>query len=273
MTKTIMLVHGAWLNSKSWENWKVRFEARGFTVVTPDWPGDEGDPADLRANPRKVLTKYGPKEIVAHYAAQIRKLPEQPILMGHSAGAVFVQHLLDQGLGVAGVAIDPAPTPGVGLGLDTIISAFPVLGDPFSGGKVKQMTRKFFADRFANGLPRDMVDASYDRYIVPTAGKVYWDGVLSGGAGKITWASKNRAPLLLIGGGIDKIAEPGMTKAIFAKQKHAASLTELKIYPTRSHWTCAEPGWEEVADFSLDWAVKNARPNGSNVTPLKSAAA
>jgi pimeloyl-ACP methyl ester carboxylesterase len=272
MTTTIMLVHGAWLNSKSWEHWKARFEAKGYTVVAPDWPGDDGDPADLRANPRKSLTKYGPKEIVAHYEREIRNLPEAPILIGHSAGAVFVQHLLDRGLGVAGVAIDPAPTPGVGLGLDTVISALPVLGDPFSGGKVKQMTRRFFANRFANGLPRNMVDDQYDRYIVPTAGKVYWDGVLSGGAGKINWASKTRAPLLLIGGGIDKIAEAGMTKAIFGKQKRAVSLTEFKLYPTRSHWTCAEPGWEEVADFALDWTVKHARATAS-VSPLAGARA
>lgn len=273
MTKTIMLIHGAWLNSKSWENWKARFEAKGYTVIAPDWPFDEGEPSDLRANPRKQLTKSGPKEIVAHYEREIRKLPEAPILMGHSAGGVWVQHLLDRGLGVAGVSIDPAPTPGIGLGLDTAISALPVLGDPFSGGKVKQMTKKFFATRFANGLPRNLVDAHYDRYIVPTAGKVYWDGVLSGGAGAITWNSKTRAPLLLIAGGIDKIAEAGMTKAIFDKQKRAKSLTEFKLYPTRSHWTCVEPGWEEVADFALDWAVKNARPNGSNVQPLKVAAA
>lgn len=272
MTKTIMLVHGAWLNSTSWEDWKARFEAKGFTVVAPDWPGNEGDPAELRAYPRKMLTKYGPKEIVAHYEREIRKLPEAPILIGHSAGGVFVQHLLDRGLGAAGVAVDPAPTPGVGLGLDTIISALPVLGDPFSGGKVKQMSRAFFASRFANGLPRDIVDAQYDRYIVPTAGKVYWDGVLSSGAGKITWASKTRAPLLLIAGGIDKIADPGMTKAIYAKQKRAASVSAFKLYPTRSHWTCIEPGWEEVADFALDWAVKNARPF-AEIRPLHAQAA
>ncbi len=60
-----------------------------------------------------------------------------------------------------------------------------------------------------------------------------------------------------------------MTKAMFAKQKQAPSKTELKIYPNRSHWTCIEAGWEEVADFALDWAVKNAR--ASNVLPLKAA--
>ena len=50
-------------------------------------------------------------------------------------------------------------------------------------------------------------------------------------------------------------------------QKQAPSNTELKIYPNRSHWTCIEPGWEEVADFALDWAAKNAR--APNVLPMK----
>ena len=49
-----------------------------------------------------------------------------------------------------------------------------------------------------------------------------------------------------------------MTKAIYEKQKQAASATEFKLYPERCHWTCAEPGWEEVADFALEWAVRNA---------------
>ena len=108
-------------------------------------------------------------------------------------------------------------------------------------------------------MPRDQVDYQFNRYIVPTAGKVYWDGVVSGGAGAITWNSKTRAPLLLIGGGIDKIAPASMTKAIFSKQKRAKSLTELKIYADRSHYLCAEPGWEEVADYSLSWAERNQR--------------
>ncbi|RAK57762.1 alpha/beta hydrolase [Phenylobacterium deserti] len=257
MTKTVMLIHGAWLNSLSWEGWKARFEARGFHVVAPDWPYDEGDPADLRAAPRQALTKIGPKAIVDSYMRQIEALAEPPILIGHSAGGVWVQHLLDRGLGAAGVAIDPAPTPGVALAPHAIVSALPVLGDPFSGGKVKSMTREFFHRRFANGLPEDLKDAHYDRYIVPTAGKVYWDGVL-GGAGKIHWDSPVRPPLLLIAGGKDLIADASMTRAIYEHQKRAASVTEFKLYPDRSHWTCLEPGWEAVADFALDWVVEHS---------------
>ena len=99
-------------------------------------------------------------------------------------------------------------------------------------------------------------------------GKIYWDGLVSA-AGKIRWDNPDRAPLLLIGGGIDLIAQAEMTKAMFEKQKQAPSKTELKIYPNRSHWTCIQAGWEEVADFALDWAAKNARAR--NVLPLKAA--
>ena len=258
MTQTIMLIHGAWLNSASWAPWKARYEARGYAVIAPDWPHDDGEPAELRANPRQALTRSGPKDIVDHYARAITRLPDPPILIGHSAGAVWVQHLLDRGLGACGVAIDPAPTPGVPLGLQAIISALPVLGDPLSGGKVVSMSRRFFATRFAQTVPAAQSDAQYDAYIVPTAGKVYWDGVF-GGAGKITWASQTRPPLLLVAGRKDLIADPGMTVANFRRQRRAASPSEFKLYPERSHWTCLDEGWEEVADFALDWAEKNAR--------------
>jgi pimeloyl-ACP methyl ester carboxylesterase len=121
------------------------------------------------------------------------------------------------------------------------------------------ISRRFFATRFAQTIPSQDAGASYDRYIVPTPGKVYWDGITHP-AGKIRWDNPERAPLLLIGGGIDRICEAKMTSAIFEKQKRARSSTEFKLFPDRSHWICLEPGWEQVADLALNWSVKNALP-------------
>ncbi len=256
MTKTIVLVHGAWLNSLSFEHVKARYEARGYKVIVPDWPFDDRSPAELRANPSPELARTGQREIIAHYERIIRALPEQPILIGHSLGGVYVQHLLERGLGVAGVSIDPAPTPGVPLGPQAILSALPVLGDLFSYGKVKHMSLKFFRTRFAQTIPADLVEAEFERYVVPTAGRVYWDGVLN--PIKIDFAGQNRAPLLLIGGGKDLIADASMTRAIYNKQKKARATTELKIFEDRSHWTLGDAGWEEVADYALNWAVAQA---------------
>jgi alpha-beta hydrolase superfamily lysophospholipase len=267
MTNTIMLIHGAWLNAKSWEGFKARYEAKGYTVVTPNWPYDDGEPAELRANPHPMLKTVGVQGIVDHLEAEIRKLPEAPILIGHSAGGVWTQILLDRGLGVAGVAIDPAPTTGVRLGIHSIVSAFPVLGSWGSWKRTMHMSREFFGNRFANALPKDKVDDYYDRYIVPTAGKVYWDGILTS-IGKIRWNNPDRAPLLLIGGGLDLIADASMTRAIYEKQRRAPSQTALKIFEDRSHFTCIEAGWEAVADFALDWAARHARAGRANVKSI-----
>lgn len=257
MTKTIMLVHGAWLNGVSWGPWKARYESRGYKVVAPSWPYDDRTPEELRNAPDPALAKVGQRECLAHYEAEIKKLSETPFLIGHSLGGVYVQHLVDRGYGAAGVAINPAPTPGVALGPQAIISTLPVFSDPFSGGKVMHMSRKFFATRFAQTVPAAKSDEQYDRYIVPTPGKVWWNGVIN--AIPIDWKNPKRAPLLLIAGGKDLIADASMTKAIYNKQKQAPSLTEFKLYPDRSHWTCMDPGWEEVADFALAWVEKNGR--------------
>ena len=128
MSKTVVLIHGAWLNAKSWEGFKARYEGQGYTVVAPDWPYDDRDPAALRADPDPRLKTLGQRQILDHYEAIIRGLPEEPILIGHSLGGVFVQHLLDLRLGVASgiscplhrtpirVAIAKVPKAAIGAG-------------------------------------------------------------------------------------------------------------------------------------------------------------
>ena len=59
MTNTIMLIHGAWLNAKSWEKWVAHYQAKGYNVVAPNWPFDDRDPAELRARPHPELKKVG----------------------------------------------------------------------------------------------------------------------------------------------------------------------------------------------------------------------
>ena len=130
------------------------------------------------------------------------------------------------------------------------------------------MSRKFFKTRFAQTAPRDQADALYDRYIVPTAGKVYWDGIIN--ALSIDWKNPARAPLAIFVGEKDLIADASMARAIYGRQKQAPSRTEFRQFPGRSHWICMEAGWEEVADAALDFAVRNAR--APNVSAIRSAA-
>ena len=35
---TIVLIHGFWVTPRSWEDWKARYESRGYRVLTPRIP-------------------------------------------------------------------------------------------------------------------------------------------------------------------------------------------------------------------------------------------
>jgi hypothetical protein len=39
--------------------------------------------------------------------------------------------------------------------------------------------------------------------------------------------------------------------------KRSPALTEIYEFPDRSHFTGVEPGWEQVADYALQWATSH----------------
>ena len=96
------------MTSQSWENFIGYFEKKGYTWSAPEWPYRDKPVAELRQSTPPEVAQIGVKELTDHYEGIIRKLPEPPILMGHSFGGLIVQQLLDRGLGSAGVALDSA---------------------------------------------------------------------------------------------------------------------------------------------------------------------
>ena len=102
--QTIVLIHGLWMTPRSWEQWVDRYSSRGHRVLAPAWPGMEADVEELRRDP-SPMTKLDITKVVDHYDGIIRGLDSPPIVMGHSAGGLFVQLLLDRGLASAGVGV------------------------------------------------------------------------------------------------------------------------------------------------------------------------
>jgi len=109
MSKTVMLIHGAWLTPAGWENFRGRYEAQSYKVLAPPWPYEDVPIEELRRSPNRELKKLTVGKIVDHYDKLVRARPEPPILIGHSYGGLVTQKLLDRGLGAAGVALDPVP--------------------------------------------------------------------------------------------------------------------------------------------------------------------
>ncbi len=95
----IVLIHGLWMTPLCWEEWIAHYQAKGYEVLAPGWPGvDARTPAEIRADPKPMANK-SIGEIVDHYDAIIRALPQPPIIMGHSFGGLYTQILLSRGPG------------------------------------------------------------------------------------------------------------------------------------------------------------------------------
>lgn len=95
---TIVMIHGLWMTPRSWEHWGKRYEARGYTVHAPPWPGFEGEVEALNADP-SPMDDLRAETVIDSYETFIRELPSSPIIMGHSLGGSMTQVLLNRGLG------------------------------------------------------------------------------------------------------------------------------------------------------------------------------
>ena len=259
---TIVLIHGFWVTPRSWEHWITRFESRGYKVVAPAYPGFEVEVEALNADPSPIEALTVPA-VVEHLEAVVGELDAPPIIMGHSAGGVFTQLLLDRGYGAAGVAINSAPTEGVKVvPLSQIKSTFPVLRNPANRHKAVGFTFEQWQYAFTNTFAEEEARRLYERYHIPASGNVFWGSVLANihpgkDATYVDYRNDDRVPLLFMSGGEDHLMPPKVQKSN-ADHYKSNTVTEVKLYEGRSHLMPAEEGWEQIADDALSWAVEQA---------------
>jgi pimeloyl-ACP methyl ester carboxylesterase len=258
---TIVLIHGFWVTPRSWEDWIARYEARGYRVIAPAYPGFEVEVEALNADPSPIEA-LEVQAIIDHLAAVIGELDAPPMLMGHSAGGAFVQLMLDRGYGAAGVAINSAPTEGVKrVPLSQIKAGFPVLKNPANRHRAVGLTPEQWHYAFANTFSEERSRETYERYHVPASGKVFWQSALANvHPGKdATWVdykNDDRAPLLFISGSDDHLMPPSIQKSN-AKHYTSNTITEVTEFEG-PHLLPAAQNWEAVADHALSWAVERA---------------
>jgi pimeloyl-ACP methyl ester carboxylesterase len=260
MNKSIVFIHGAWLNSRSWENVIPFFETRGYKCSAPEWPYRDPNKtaAELRENTPPELAQIGLKEITDHYESLIREFPEQPILIGHSFGGLVVQQLLDRGFGSAGIGFDSAAPEGV-LALDwTVLKVnAPVLFKWMGWEQVQHMSFPEFQYAFTNTFPLEEQQRCYDRYLVPETGRIFFQAAFAQldphHAIRVNFNNNERAPLLLTAGELDHLVPAHVSKANYEHYKNSSARTDFKEFGGRAHLITAGPGWEEVVGFAADW--------------------
>jgi pimeloyl-ACP methyl ester carboxylesterase len=247
LARHLVFVHGANVNSLCWERFVPLFEAAGWTCHAPDWPLLGGEPAALRASVPEDLAGLGVEEILGRYTDFIQGLDSPPALLGHSFGGLFVQLLLSRGIGTAAVALDPAPPAGVFPTAEALKAAWPIVSSFGHWKKAFVMDPREWAEKFANGLPEDQRQAAWERYVVPTPGRLWAQSTWKPRLISVDWKKPDRAPLLICAGGQDHTVSSSMNRSNFDRYATEA-VTEFELFPQASHFLLAEPGWEVVAE-------------------------
>lgn len=254
-SKTVVFVHGLFVNDRSWKPWVNYFQAKGYNVVTIPYPGRDKAVANLKKeHPNSKVGELGLDEVLNHHINIIKGLDEKPIIIGHSFGGLLTQLLINRGYGAAGIAIGSVPPQGVlSFEWSFLKSTFPLLNPFNSSSKPYLMPFSHFQYTFVNGMPLAEQQKAYDEAVVPESIRLGRDGLSS--KAKVDF-SKPHAPLLLIGGESDHIMPASLNKTNAEKYKASPSITEYKWFPKRNHYGIAAEGWQEMADYVYAWVQK-----------------
>lgn len=254
-TKTVVFIHGLFLTYKGWEPWVKRYQAKGYNAIAIPWPLRDKSVEELRRiHPDPALGQLTLDAVLQHHINVIQGLSEKPIIIGHSFGGLLTQLLINRGLGAAGVAVDSAPPQGVlSFKWSFLKAGWPLLNFARSASKPYFMSFPEFQYAFVNGQPLEEQRRAYDTYVVPES--------LRAGRGALTSAArvdynKPHAPLLFIAGETDHIIPASLNETNFKKYPANGSVTAFKQFSGRNHFGLGAPGWEEMADYALDWAVQ-----------------
>lgn len=257
---TIVLIHGFWVTPLSWEDWISHYEAKGFKVIAPAYPGLEGSVESLNEDPTPIAELELPT-MVDSFASVIDELESPPIIIGHSAGGLITQLLLAKGLGAAGVAIASVPPEGVHVApVSQAKATKKFLLHPSTRHEAIGFTEDEWKFAFGTTFTEERSRETYERYAIPGSGNLLWEGVLANfkPGHQETWLDykAERPPLLIISAADDTIMPTAVQKSN-AKHYSDELVTEHIEFPGPHLITAAE-NWQEVADYALNWALEQS---------------
>ncbi len=251
----VVFVHGLFLLSNSWDNWRALFEEQGYTTLAPGWPDDPETVEEAIDDP-EVFARKHLKQVTDHYADAIRQLKRKPVVIGHSFGGLIAQQLADEGLSAVTVAIDPAGFRGVlPLPLSELKVGAPVLSNPANYHRAVSLTYEQFRYAFANMVEEDEAHELYEKFAVPGSGTPLFQAAAANlnpwTEDQVNTKDPERGPLLLIAGEKDHTAPLAVVTASYKRQKDNPGVTEFREFPNRGHSLTIDHGWRDVAEIAL----------------------
>lgn len=253
-SKTIVFIHGLFMNNNTWDEWKTYFEKEGYTCYAPANPKHDGIPSELRANPPKDLEKVQFQDWLENLETFIDQLDERPILIGHSFGGLTAQKLVESGRAEAAILISSAPPKGNSTFKGSFIKANSTVISPFKGKSIfnpkEEKYKKWFHFAIANTLSKEDSDLLFEKYATPESRETPRAAIRK--IAKID-TKKEHVPLLFIGGLEDVIVPNVLIRKTVKKYTDPNSIIDTKYFSGKDHFICGAPGWESVADYCKTW--------------------
>jgi len=241
--RTLFAIHGAFAGPWCFAPLAELAERRGWSLQAVALQADLGDgrPAGLR-------------DYLAQCLTALQRLPEPPVIVGHSMGGLLAQQLATLGAARAAILLAPAPPWGVFYGTwrenANLVAGLWHLG-PF-WTRLLSPDRRVARDYSMQGMePAARADAL--ARLRPESGRILfeincwaWDATRASDVA----AHRLSCPMLCVAGGADQVISPATVQAI---ARRFGDLALVREYPDLGHFMFGEPAQAEMLEDCLDW--------------------
>ena len=239
----LLFVHGAWHAAWCWDEHFLGFFAdRGYRAVALSLRGHGTSANDKR------LRDCSFADYLDDVRSVVRRLPNPPVLIGHSMGGVIVQKYLELNDAPAGVLMASMPPQGyLGSGLRWLrrhpwhFTKLTVTGRSLPYVSSPELARERF---FSPDTPAELVHR-YAARLQEESARSGLDGLV-----KLPRPSRVRAPMLVLGARQD-----GAVTEAEVRATASAYRTEPVFFNGMGHDMMLEQGWPAVAQRIDEWLL------------------
>lgn len=237
----LLFIHGAWHGAWCWDQYFLPYFAeQGYEVYAPSLRGHGKSGGSER------LRWSSATDYVADVAETVAKLPQPPVIIGHSMGGYVVQKYLETVTLPGAILLASVPPQGVWrialrsagrfpwqfVKLNAKLSLYPLV-------ETAELAKFHF---FSPNMPSEEVN----RYFAKLGDESY-RGFLDMLLLNLPRPKRVQTPMLVLGGEHDAIFSMGEVAAT-ARAYH----TQPHFFPM-AHDMMLEAGWEQVAGKMLRW--------------------
>lgn len=253
----IVLLHGAFVGGWMFEPLRAELSRRGWRTHAPDLPFHGSSFAGQPPHPElhhQRLADY--RRFVED---EIARLPQKPVLVGHSMGGLLAQQLAARDLARAAVLL--APVAPWGLLPHTLGE---VVGPAGLLMKTGSLWHKALAPDFAMAAEYSLVRVPPARQrdifarLVPESGHALFEMLLwwmDWHAGSHVSAHRVKIPLLVLSGDDDRVTPAATCRAVAGRYRGHAVYREIAGL---GHFIFGEPKEADVIGIVADWLETHA---------------